>query len=170
MNAQADTEPPHARFSEEAWVDLLKSVDQTYCELVNHQVELEHRNAELEGMRSFLVSILATMTDVLIACGPEGQILEVNKAFLDVTGRRKEDVLGAQMVEGFAEPEREPMRRALTVLASGRPVKHAERLLLTAFEPVPLEFSATARRDGRGRYVGAVLIGRPVGEQLPRIC
>ena len=153
-----------ARFSDEAWVDVLRSVDQTYAELVRYQNQLESRNSELEGMRSFLVSVLAAMNDVLIVCGHEGQVLEVNSAFIELAGKPREQVLGTQFTDWFAESERETMRRGLQVLARERAVQNAERLFLTPSEPTPLEMSATARRDSRGRYVGAVLIGRPVGE------
>lgn len=151
-------------FSEEAWIDVLRSVDQTYQELVHHQGQLEERNAELEAMRGFLYSVLGAMTDALIVCGPEGQVLEVNRAFIELAGCPREKILGTQMVDWFDAGEREPMTRALTALAAGRPVGTAERLLLTPNEATPLEMCATARRDSRGRYVGAVLMGRPVGE------
>lgn len=151
-------------FSDEVWLEVLQSVDQAYKELVDYQVELEDRNLELEGMRGFLTSILGAMSDILLVSGPEGQILEVNQAFMELTGHQRGDALGLQVQDVFADHEREDIRVDLNQLRAGYAVQHKERDILINGASTPLDLSITARLDGRGRYVGAVLLGRPVGE------
>jgi len=156
--------PDPVAFSEEAWVQVLRSVDVAYRELVDHQVQLEERNAELEAMRGFVYSIIGAMSDALIVCGPAGEIIEVNRAFTDLTGATKHEVLGTHLLDWFAPEDAAMIKRGLAALVQGRQVKIAEHQLRVPEGTTPLEMSATARLDKRGRYVGAVLIGRPVGE------
>lgn len=164
MELSKDKDMALDSFSEDVWVEVLKTVDQTYKELVEHQVELEKRNAELEGMRTFLTSVLGAMNDVLIVSGPEGQVLEVNDAFERTTGRRKRDVLGTLIQDLFDPSERDAIRRDFAALQAGQTVPHAERQARTAEGSTPLDLSITARMDSRGRLIGAVTLGRPVGE------
>jgi len=156
--------PDPVAFSEEAWVQVLRSVDVAYRELVDHQVQLEERNAELEAMRGFVYSIIGAMSDALIVCGPAGEIIEVNRAFTDLTGANKHEVLGTHLLDWFGPEDAAMIKRGLAALVQGRQVKIAEHQLRVPEGTTPLEMSATARLDKRGRYVGAVLIGRPVGE------
>lgn len=151
-------------FSEDAWGDVLRSVEKTYQELVAHQVALEEQNRELEQLRTFLTSILGSMSDVLVVCGPEGQVLEVNAALLSLLGRGRDEVLGLQAAALFAEADRDGLRADLVALRTRGGACTAERRLQARGGATPLELSATARRDERGRFRGAVLMGRPLGE------
>lgn len=151
-------------FSDEVWVDVLRSVDIAYQQLVDHQIALEARNRELEGMRGFLTSVLAAMSDVLIVCGQEGQVLEINASCLELIGRDRETVVGTPVAELFAEEDRKGLGHDLSVLNSRGMVGTTERSLLTPDGPTPLELSATVRIDDRRRAIGAVLMGRPLGE------
>ncbi|MGB1027536.1 MAG: sensor histidine kinase, partial [Rhodospirillaceae bacterium] len=147
------------------WSDVLKSVDQTYKELVAYQTELERRNTELEDVRAFMTSVLGAMTDVLLVCGRDGAVLEANRAFLDLSGHAdKRAVLGNRVCEIFVPEEQAQIRDNLAALQNGDRVPAVERHLQTPDGPTPLELSITARQDHRGRFEGAVLIGRPLGE------
>lgn len=152
------------RFSEDIWVEVLKSVDRTYEELVAYQSELESRNADLESVRAFMTSVLAAMTDVLLVCAEDGRVLEANRACQAVTGRSKEALQGVPVTDLFTDGDGTRITRDLTRLRSGDTIEAVERTLRTEKGSTPLELSITARRDIRGRYEGAVLIGRPMGE------
>ncbi|MGG7567696.1 sensor histidine kinase [Rhodovulum sp. DZ06] len=156
--------PRGGEMPEQAWVDVLASIDRTYSELIDHQNQLEARNAELEGLRAFLDGVLGSMTDALLVCDPGGQVIEANSAFLALAGRRRDAVLGAPFETLFAEDDRAPLRRAFEQARSGAEAPHAERSIETPTGPAPLELGIAARRDSRRRFLGAVLIGRPVGE------
>ncbi len=153
-----------ADLPDQAWAEVLASIDRTYQELIEHQSQLEARNAELEGMRAFPGSVLAAMTDVLVVCGAEGQVLEANRAFLTLSGRAKADVTGTPAAALFAGEDRERVSRDIASLKVGGTVPPAERALLTPAGSTPLELCVTARTDRRRRVIGSVLIGRPVGE------
>ncbi|WP_413205869.1 ATP-binding protein [Rhodospirillum sp. A1_3_36] len=158
--------PPSDRpeFSEDVWVEVLKSVDRTYEELVAYQSELESRNADLESVRAFMTSVLAAMTDILLVCAEDGRVLEANRACEAVTGRSKDILQGRPVTDLFPDGDGALVTRDLTRLRSGDTVEAVERSFRTRNGSTPLELSITARRDSRGRYEGAVLIGRPMGE------
>ncbi|MCF8478972.1 MAG: PAS domain-containing protein [Rhodospirillum sp.] len=145
-------------------MEVLKSVDRTYEELVAYQSELESRNADLESVRAFMTSVLAAMTDVLLVCAEDGRVLEANRACQAVTGRSKEALQGVPVTDLFTDGDGTRITRDLTRLRSGDTIEAVERTLRTEKGSTPLELSITARRDIRGRYEGAVLIGRPMGE------
>lgn len=60
--------------SDDAWVSVIQKMDEAYADLVHTQVEVEQKNVELEEAKSFFDSIQSSMSDVLIVCGPNGEI------------------------------------------------------------------------------------------------
>ena len=138
-------------------------MDETYADLVRYQVELEEKNAALEAAHQFISSVLASMTDVLIVCDIDGRIEEVNPALERLTGRSETTLIGRpfqtlltanclDLASGFAEKIRNDA------------VHDCELSLRAEAEEVPLAVNCTSRYDARGRLVGMVLIGRPMGE------
>ena len=59
---------------------------------------------------------------------------------------------------------RAPLAQVVERVIAARRPDTVEAELLTAEGPAPFEFSVTPRLDERGRGVGAVLTGRPLGE------
>ncbi|MBK1720900.1 sensor histidine kinase [Thiocystis violacea] len=145
------------------WIEVIRKMDETYADLVRYQVELEEKNSALEAAHQFISSVLASMTDVLIVCDIKGRIEEVNPALETLTGLPEESLIGRpfqalltreclELASGFAEKIRNDA------------VHDCELTLRAAREEVPLAVNCTSRYDARGRLVGMVLIGRPVGE------
>ncbi len=140
-------------------------MDEVYSDLVQSQTQLEQQNVRLQEAQAFIDSVLAAMTDVLIVCDLKGRIQQVNPALELLTGRLEQDMVGRPLVEIFdpsshaevADFERRLQREGLLV---DREVALAGKDGL----PAPLAMNCTARRDHKGRLVGLVLVGRPVGE------
>ncbi len=149
--------------ADQLWIEVIRKMDETYADLVRYQVELEAKNGALEDAHQFISSVLESMTDVLIVCDIDGRIQEVNQALLAVTGRTEESLIGRpfqslltadciRLADGFAERIRSDA------------VHDCELSLAAEPEDVPLAVNCSSRYDPRGRLVGMVLIGRPVGE------
>lgn len=148
---------------DDLWIEVIRKMDETYADLVRYQVELEQKNAALEAAHQFISSVLASMTDVLIVCDIQGRIEEVNAALESLTGIPEEGLIGRpfqslltteclELASGFAETIRNDA------------VHDCELTLRAQQEDVPLAVNCSSRYDSRGRLVGMVLIGRPVGE------
>lgn len=137
-------------FSDEAWVEVLSAMDRTYADLVDYQERLERQNAELQEMRTFLTAILSSVSDVLIVAGRTGQVEQVSRSVLTLTGRPEAQVVNAGLVELFAEPQRPVLAALLQGVREQRRSASLECDLLTPEGMEPLELSAAPRLDEKG--------------------
>ncbi|WP_249130297.1 ATP-binding protein [Bradyrhizobium sp. AUGA SZCCT0283] len=151
--------------SEDAWIDVIRKMDEVYSELVQSQVELEQKNAELEEARQFIDSVVAAMTDVLIVCDRSGHIEQVNQALERLTGKSGKSLTG-EPLEVLLAPGQEPLFDELrSKLHGGMSPGDCEISFIDSTgTPTLLSMSCSSRCDHKGRFVGLVLIGRPVGE------
>ncbi|MDX1605799.1 MAG: ATP-binding protein [Candidatus Competibacterales bacterium] len=155
---------PRESPDEASWIEVIQKMDEIYADLVHYQVELEQKNAELEQAQRFIASVQAAMSDVLIVCDLRGRVQRVNAALERVTGRTESQLLGQPVSELLSAADRD-LGPALVERVRGETVTDCEVALRgPEDEPVPLAVNCSARCDSRGRLVGAVLIGRPVGE------
>jgi two-component system sensor histidine kinase HupT/HoxJ len=149
---------------EAAWMEVVRKMDETYEELVQQQVAVEEKNAELEEAQGFIDSVLASMSDALIVCDVAGRIQEVNRALEGLVGRSGQELAGEAFYRLFAEADQDTLRTFPQVIRNAAVTDCEVRLLDTAGEPRPVAMNCTSRFDQRGRLVGMVLIARDVGE------
>jgi len=153
-------EPP----GESLWIEVIRKMDETYADLVRHQVELEEKNCALEDAQQFIASVLASMTDVLIVCDVDGRIEQANAALEALAGETGEALRGRTLLS-LLTPESRPPAADFMGKVRGTVVQDCELTLVgRAGEPAPLAVNCSPRYDHRGRLLGLVLIGRPVGE------
>ncbi len=157
-----DLLPRPASFSDDAWIDVLSAVDRTYADLVGYQERLERQNAELQGMRAFLTSILGSVSDVLIVVSRGGLVEQASASLLARTGRTA--IEGSDLRDLIDPADHPRLQAGLAGAREGRRPVVLELGLLTPEGPSPLELSIAPRLDDRGRAAGFVLTGRPLGE------
>jgi two-component system sensor histidine kinase HupT/HoxJ len=151
--------------AEAVWEELTRAMDAAYGELARSQAELEVRNAELAESREFADSVIASMSDVLVICDPEGRIEDVNPALEHLTGRKRRALRGTPLLDLFADDA--SRRRARCLVGKGRPgiVQDCEVALAGRDgQPLPVTLNCTPRYGRGGKAKGLVLTGRPVGE------
>ena len=151
---------------DDTWLDVIHKMDEVYSQLLRDEVALEQKNAQLEASQQFIYGLLSSMSDVLVAADAQGLIEQTNQALCDLAGRPEESLLGVPMqallhAAQDAAALQDLMHRALT-LRQG----HSVELMLcdAAGQPVPVDFTATPRYDGRKRCIGFVFVGRPTAE------
>ncbi|GAP38841.1 sensor histidine kinase [Piscinibacter sakaiensis] len=151
---------------ESTWVDVIQKMDEVYSQLVADEVALEAKNAQLEQTQQFLFSLLSSMSDVLVACNERGQIEETNAALGELVGRPEAALRGSSVYELLADPaQAERLRRLVEPRDAGQGGEVLELALRDAAgQPVPVDLNCTPRRNARGRRVGLVMVGRPLGE------
>ncbi|HOP15833.1 MAG TPA: ATP-binding protein [Gammaproteobacteria bacterium] len=153
-----------ARASQDAaWIEVIRKMDETYADLVRYQVDLEEKNSSLEAAQQFIASVLASMTDVLIVCDAKGRIQQVNKAMEALAGE-SEATLKGRAFQTLLSSDCQPLAEQLVEKIRIGAVGDCEVTLCGRGEKMPLAMNCTCRYDARGRRVGMVLIGRPVGE------
>lgn len=163
MAEQLDNNDKEMPGADEAWVSVIRKMDEAYADLVRYQVQVEEQNAALEEARNFFDSVQSAMSDVLIACDQDGRIQLVNHAFEELTGRKSESLVG-QMMENLCTPASRSRLQACLVEVQTAPVRDREVELEGREGPVPLALNCSPRYNHRHRLVGIVVAGRPLGE------
>ena len=155
---------PSAPFSEETWSDVLSAVDRTYAELVSYQEQLEHQNAELDGLRAFMASVLESISDVLVVIDRSGVIEQASGSLGRLLGQPVRALIG-QPFDSLLTDDTRPALVALSAqVIRSRAAASAAADLETPEGPAPLDIRIAPRLDPRGKSKGAVLTGRPMGE------
>ena len=159
-------QPPPGHLEEEAWLEVIGRMDEVYSRLVQDEIALEEKNAELEQSQQFIAGLLASMSDVLLACDPEGRIEDSNPALRKLVGRDEAALRGSSLYALLAD-EDSAARLRQTLAGLRRPGASASleaNLRDAAGAPLPVDLSCTVRSTAKGRCVGHVLVGRPLGE------
>ena len=150
--------------TEHAWIEVIQKMDKVYADLVHYQVELEQKNAELEEAQQFIRSVLESMTELLIVCDIQGRIIQVNQALEDITGKPESEWLGRPFNELFGLESQPLVEQFAEKLGSDAIVDCEVSLITLEGESMPLAMNCSSRYDVKGRLMGMVLMGRPVGE------
>ncbi len=151
-------------FTEKAWSDVLAAFDTAYAELVSHQQLLEDQNEELHEFRRLLNSILTSVSDLMMVVGRDGRIEQVSASLEAATGSSSEGLIGQAALSLFEEVASVRVRNELDAMRFVREPVRFEADILGKDGPQPYDISIAARIDDRGRMLGAVIIGRPLGE------
>ncbi|MBL8566849.1 MAG: PAS domain S-box protein [Hyphomicrobiaceae bacterium] len=150
---------------EQAWIDVIQKMDQVYTDLVQSQTQLEMQNARLEEAQAFIGSVLSAMTDVLIVSDLQGRIQQVNRALEMLTGLAANKLVGRPLNELFHSSTFDPVVKFLEKVRLKEHLADCEITLASADgQGAPLAVNCTPRHDHKGRLVGFVIVGRPVGE------
>jgi two-component system sensor histidine kinase HupT/HoxJ len=152
-------------FSESAWIEVVRSMDEVYNELLQYEVVLEQKNSELEESQQFIFSILTSMSDLLVVCDRNGVIEEVNQSLLFFTGKTEQELKGSKLASLFAdESGGATAKRTISGLTT-EPANDVELQFRTRdgnATPVALNF--TPRLSAVNKLLGVVITGRPLGE------
>lgn len=164
FHSVAGNEPPERTgFSEDAWIDVVRKMDEVYADLVRYEADLESKNQALEGAHRFISSVLSSMFDVLIVCDAQGRVQQANRAVTELMGVSEEALRTRTLQALFTADQHERVGMLLS-RARHEVIKDVELTLAGRDGPAPVAVNCTPRRDRRERFIGMVLIGRPVGE------
>ncbi|NVO29397.1 PAS domain-containing protein [Donghicola sp. C2-DW-16] len=158
------TDSLRADIGDAAWVDVMQAVDRTYAELVDYQEQLETRNAELEALRTFLSSIMHSISDYLVVTDTALCIADASRSFCKAVGLPVEKLVG-QPIAGFLQgTSGGNLITAISRSVAQRADNTVEAELTTTIGPEPVEFRIAPRLRGGRKRAGVILTGRPLGE------
>jgi two-component system sensor histidine kinase HupT/HoxJ len=155
---------PLAVQADEAWIAVIRKMDETYAELVAQQVTLEQKNTELEEAQTFIAGLMSSMTDVLIACDLSGRIEQVNLAAERAFQRPLSDLVRLHLPDLVAEESPTSFADFRAMIERRERISDRELIFSTLTGTLPVSINGAVRFDSRGRAVGIVLVGRPIGE------
>ncbi len=150
---------------EGVWIEVIRKMDEVYSDLLRYEVDLEHKNAELEEAQAFVTNVIESVSDILVVCDAGGTVQQANSAFLQTSGRALADIAGRDIAE-MIDPDHRPKLASLLKPRSSADVVDGE-LRFAAAAGVSSDLFAinsSPRHDHRGRFIGVVLTGRPIGE------
>ena len=165
LPADNPLDPDSAVLGEQAWIEVIQKMDEVYNDLLQYEVALEEKNAALEESQQFIESVLAAMSDILIACDRHGVIVEVNSSLCHFAGKTAAELEGRPLYDLFADNTEQA--RAREVFARfGKDGVHDQEFFLRAGDgsTVPVSMNCTPRLSQTGKLMGMVVTGRPVGE------
>ncbi len=150
--------------TESAWIEVIYKMDAVYADLVQYQIDLEEKNSALEDAQRFIGSVQSSMTDVLIVCNIQGNIQSANKALEELTGKSESELRDKPLQDLFGPDCLDLVDIFLENLSADTIMDREANLIDWTGEPAPLAINCSPRFDHKGRLVGMVLIGRPIGE------
>jgi two-component system sensor histidine kinase HupT/HoxJ len=152
------------RDGESVWVDVIHRMDEVYSELLRNETDLERKNAELEEAQTFISSVIASVSDILIVCSSDGVIKKANPAFLTLLGMSEGDVIGSRFFDYVLPEDRDEAERLASAGQQGRVLEGDLRFRTADGREECLAMRCATLFDGRRRRFGAVLTGRPISE------
>ncbi len=150
--------------NEDVWREVIAAVDRTYSELVDYQERLEAQNRELDEMRRFMASVLASVSELLIVVDPHLQIEQTGGAIKSILGLAHAPEAGTSLAEMLGSLPHGILAHAISQVMVEQKPRVVEMEFTTSSGATPLEVSVSPRLDSRGRSQGAVIVGRPLGE------
>jgi len=152
------------RADDQIWVDVIQHMESTYTELVQYQVDLEEKNAALEDAQGFIKSIISSISDVLIVCDINGNILQVNNSLEKTVNKTSDELIGLPMATLISEKHQPMIAEFPEHIRSGSIIDCEIDMLNSVGEDIPMAVNCSARFDHKNRLCGFVVTGRPVGE------
>jgi two-component system sensor histidine kinase HupT/HoxJ len=150
---------------EQVWIEVIQKMDEVYHDLLQYEVALEEKNAELEASQQFIEEVLASMSDILIVCDRHGLIEDVNASLIGFTGLSEETLKRRPVIDLFTDPASRHQAHDFFANAGATEIQDCEMDLIAADgTAVPVSMNCMPRRTRTGKFVGVVMTGRPVGD------
>jgi len=149
---------------ESAWVEVINKMEEVYSDLIRYEVDLEGKNAALEDAQRFITSVVESVSDVLIVCDRRFQVLQVNKAMLNLTGLTEADLVDKRFIDLLVPEDREHFSHIKSKAEQRLGGESELRFKARDGATDVVAVHSSTRFDHEGRRAGLVLTGRPVGE------
>jgi two-component system sensor histidine kinase HupT/HoxJ len=149
---------------EGAWIEVIRKMDEVYSDLLRYEVDLEHKNAELENAQAFVTNVIESVSDILIVCDAEGTVQQINSAFQRVLGCVADEIISRNVAEIVALSDQDKLVPLLQLRGVSDVVDGELRFSAVDGGSDLFAINSSPRHDHRGRFIGVVLTGRPIGE------
>ena len=149
---------------EGAWIEVIRKMDEVYSDLLRYEVDLESKNAELEEAQAFVTNVIESVSDILIVCDARGLVQQVNSAFQHTLGRSVDDIVGSNIADVIDAADNAKLVPLLKARGASDVVDGELRFATDGGSSDLFAINSSPRHDHRGRFIGVVLTGRPIGE------
>jgi PAS domain S-box-containing protein len=147
--------------------NLEHAVDVSNLELKNTNKTLTEKVIEIEETRAKLLneysrSLIEASLDPLFTINPEGEITDINKASITVTGFSKEALIGSDFINYFTEPDKAKLGYEKVFekgFVADFPLTIKDHVLTDVL------FNGSVYKDENGNILGAVVVARDITKQ-----
>jgi PAS domain S-box-containing protein len=116
--------------------------------------------SELKSVKRYLENLIERANALILVADGARRIQVFNQAFCDLSGRRREDVIGRDLVDLVPAQDRRKLVRAMAESLRGHPIDHLEIGLLTAdARQVRVSMNTSALVSSDGAIEGLIAIG-----------
>jgi PAS domain S-box-containing protein len=147
---------------EEMWIEIVRSMENLYAELVRTLEEVEKKNAALQHAKEFTEKIVSNMNNPLVVAETDGRIRLANQACFALLGYQQDELVGQAFEHLIAADSAQrfcPGAPLWQSILAGESVKDVELLFRARDGTVlPVSFSAAALLDDLGDIAGIVCI------------
>ena len=156
ITAQEDSN----KLTEGAWLEVIEQMEHAYTQLINHQVELEQKNRELEEVNQLISSVQRSMTEVLLVTDLSGKVIQVNHS-LEQLANEKSAQLNHQDVSVFFSDDDQA-----TIAYVHQQKEFSQREVTFKFNEsnYPIILNGSRLLDANQQVQGMVLVGREISD------
>jgi len=131
------------------------------CFLASALFDLRAAGARLRRELSFQEAVLSTVAAVIVILDPQGRVVRMNRAGLELTGYTEEEIRGKVVWDVLApEEEREAVRQKFeSLLTARRPLSYVGRWISKHGQEYWLRWSNSVLRDDQGKVVHVIGTG-----------
>ncbi|MFT5860841.1 MAG: PAS domain S-box-containing protein, partial [Flavobacteriaceae bacterium] len=143
-----------------------KEKEKRAAELIVANKELAFQNHEKERLANELTLLIDTANAPIFGINAEGKVNEWNQKSAEITGFKKEEVLGKDLVETYiTENYRDAVKQVLDNALKGKETANYEFPLFTKDDKrVMVLLNSSTRRNGKGEIVGVLGVGQDISE------
>ncbi|ELY43721.1 bacterio-opsin activator domain-containing protein [Natronorubrum sulfidifaciens] len=140
-----------------------------YLRILHDRTDEYKRERELREKKALTESIFEAQPDLLYAFGTDGNLVQWNGRFEQVTGYDADDLEGKRALEFIVPEDREHIRDAIDrVLHDGDRVTAEGRVLTSDGRRIPFEFNSARITGADGIVFGFTGVGRDVSDRKAR--
>jgi len=152
------------------YVDKHGDPETVYCELahaIRQATDRKSKEIELFKKEAKLQAVLESSPDAITVSDLKGNVIQCNKATLDMLGfSSKDELIGKNGYELIAEKDHQKATENLKKTLDQGSVRNIEYTFLTRDgHEFPTELSASVLRDSSGKAVGFVSVAKNISER-----
>lgn len=125
--------------------------------------EIKQMIADLQSAKDYSRGLIESGLDLMVTVDRDQRIMDVNIAATQLTGKTREELIGASFLDQFDDPER--ARRGVNACFAQGAVRNYELNVIKGTETIPVSFNASIYKDSAGDVKGIFGIARDIRER-----
>ena len=123
---------------------------------------------EMERAKNYARGLIESCLDLMVTVSGGGRITDVNEAAANITGRKRDELIGSDFRDYFDDPAR-AQNGVEQTFALGKLRNYQLNLMNRSGGTIPVSFNATVYRDSGGEIQGIFAVARDISERLKMI-